>query len=270
MASGVIELRNALIVPPELDERGKYNKRSGVYAENGDFIRSSLSISSGDFLHRKPLDNGSGRTNESYLNGNHAFGGVFFGHFGHFIAESTGRLWILGEPDIALDSVIYAPKEDGFGRKDIERQTALLAAIGINTRLEVVVGPTRVERLYIPRQEFGLDRQLIRGTPRYVDFMRKAASNVKPEGAERLYISREGLPPDRGTILGEKFITKWLEKEGYRIFKPQKHSPQEQASQYKAAKQIISVDASPLHFLAYVAHPEQKISIIKRRSMDAI
>lgn len=270
MNDDIIELKNALIIPPEEDERGRYNGRSGVYTEDGEFVSASLSTSSGRLLHQKPLEKNPKRKEETYLEGRHAFGGVFFGHFGHFITESTGRLWILGEPDINLDSIVYAPKEDKFRPQTIERQTGLLAAIGITARLQVVDGPTRVERLYVPRQEFGLDPELIRGTPRYVDFMRRSASNVKPEGGELLYISREGLAFDRGTILGEKFLVSWLEKEGYTIYKPQKHSLQEQAAQYRAAKKIISVDASPLHFLSYVAHPDQKISIIKRRSMDAI
>ncbi|ARO14995.1 hypothetical protein BVG79_01651 [Ketogulonicigenium robustum] len=221
-------------------------------------------------IHGEPALPDEGSYEEGYLPGTHAFGGVFFGHFGHFIAESTGRLWALGEPDLMLDGVVYAPKEKGFSEHAVQRQAGLLAAIGVHTSLTVVDRPTRVERLLIPAQEFGLSPALIRGTPRYVDFMRKCAATVQPEGAELVYISRQGLPVDRGMLLGEQLLVDLLVKEGYRIFQPQRHTLAEQAAQYRAAKKIISVDASPLHFLAYVACPDQKISIIKRRSMDAI
>jgi len=267
---GIIEVRNALVVPPSLNETGKYNGRSGVFREDGTFITSSLSETGGRFIHDEPDLPAEGTYEVSFLPGTHSFGGVFFGHFGHFITESTGRLWILGQNNFKIDSVVFAPKENAFAEHAIIRQTGLLAGIGVNTSLTVIDRPTRVERLLVPAQEFGLSPSLIRGTKRYVDFMGQCARNVKPEGAELLYISRQGLPVDRGMILGEQLLVDWLTQEGYRIFRPQKHSLQEQAAQYRAAKKIISVDASPLHYMAYVASPDQKISIIKRRSMDAI
>ena len=266
---GFLEFRNALVVPPAVGENGKYNGCSGVFQEDGTFVNSSLSVTGDKFVHNAPELPAAGSFEETYLAGTHAVGGVFFGHFGHFITESTGRLWILGQ-DMPIDSIIFAPKEKGFADHAVARQTGLLAAIGVHTDLTVIDRPVRVERLIVPDQEFGLSPDLIRGTPRYVDFMRRCAATVKPEGAELLYISRQGLPADRGMILGEQFLIDRLEAEGYHIFKPQRHTLQQQAAHYRVAKKIISVDCFPLHFLAYVAHPDQKISIIKRRSMDAI
>ncbi|WP_185958550.1 glycosyltransferase 61 family protein [Paracoccus laeviglucosivorans] len=204
------------------------------------------------------------------LPGTHIFGGIFFGHFGHFITESTGRLWALDEPGVDTRSVVYIPKAGPVADGAIRTQVSLLAAIGIDVSMNVVKGPTRVERLLIPRQEFGLDENIIAGSPRYIAFSRAAAARTKAEGPERLYISRRDLPLDRGTILGELFLEKLLAAEGYDIWLPHRASKEEQVAHYRAAKEIVSVDASPLHLLAYVARPDQKLAIIKRRSMDAV
>lgn len=268
----MLELRNALIVPPRTEDGQRYISESGVFTEDGSFVQESSSIVDGQIRHGIPPfpDTSASGYRETFLPGTHAFGGIFYGHFGHFITESTGRLWALDGQADKIDSFIYVPKQMMFKEGDLRNKEQLLAAMGIITKLAVADGPTRVERLLVPTQDFGLDPELIRGTARYREFMRKATLNIVPNGSEKLYVSRETLAPSRGTILGEKVMQDWLRADGYLIFEPQKFSPAEQMAHYRAARRIISVDASPLHLAAYAAHPGQTFSIIKRRSTDAV
>ena len=45
----------------------------------------------------------------TYLPGRHVFAGHFRGHFGHFLVESTARLWALDHLGFKPDSVLYLP-----------------------------------------------------------------------------------------------------------------------------------------------------------------
>lgn len=259
---------NAVLVPPKQLDGRQYDGKAGVFDAHGNFIAAAITRSSGRNRHAAP----EFPTGAEFpcLAGTHAFGGVFFGHFGHFITESTGRLWVLNQPKLDFESFVYLPKDRLLPRWQFAEKERLLAALGINARLATVAQPTRVERLIVPDAEFGLDDSLIDGSPRYVDFMRKAAaSRVAAKGGEKLYISRRSLLVDRGTILGEALVEDWLAHEGYTIFEPQKFSPEDQIAQYRAARKIISVDASPLHLYAYAADAGQQVAIIRRRSMNA-
>ncbi|MDQ7260700.1 glycosyltransferase family 61 protein [Paracoccus sp. PS-1] len=259
---------DAIILPPSEDENGRLQNASGVFDRDGRPVDIAVSLTHGRPRHA-PVEYSAPEAPE-FIPGTHIFGGIFFGHFGHFITESTGRLWALDDPAFGTRSALYIPKAGPVNDAAIKAQTALLAALGISAEIRVAKGPTRVERLVVPRQEFGLGPDLISGSGRFVAFARSAAEKVAPAGAEKLYISRRDLPFDRGTILGETLVEALLEREGYRIWLPHRCSKEEQVAQYRAARQIISVDASPLHLLAYVAQPHQQIAIIKRRSMNAV
>lgn len=259
---------NAIIIPPNFNAGGRATNTAGVFESDGTPIISAVSFSYGRPRH-SPADF-SVHEDAQYIPGTHIFGGVFFGHFGHFITESTGRLWALDDPRVNTTSVVYIPKAGPMPANAIKTQTELLLALGITADVKVVDGPTRIERLIVPRQEFGLQPDLISGSDRFVNFARAAAQRVQPMGPEKVYLSRRGLGLDRGTILGEALLEQWLASEGYEIWLPHKSTKEEQVAKYRAAKKIISVDCSPLHLLAYVARPDQKIAIIKRRSMNAV
>ena len=128
--------------------------------------------------------------------------------------------------------------------------------------------PTQVERLFVPRQGFGMF-QMIKGAPEFREFTRAyAGKDVAPEGPEKIYISRSELPGVRGSVLFEKRLEGWLEAEGYTPYHPQKHTHLEQIATYRAARQIIGVDCSPLHLLALVGDEAQKVAILARRDGD--
>lgn len=260
---------NAIVVPPAQNAKGSYNGKSGVFDSEGNFLEASITKTLNRDKHARPdlppLDD------IPFIEGTHAFGGIFFGHFGHFITESTGRLWVLGEPELQIDKMLYVPKEHVLAARAFTEKERLLAALGIQANIGVISEPTRVERLVVADSGFGLDDILIDGSDRYVAFMKDAMQRqVEPNGGELLYISRRDLPIDRGTILAEDLLEEFLAAEGYELFQPQKFPIEEQIARYRAARKIISVDASPLHLYAFVANDAQKVSIIKRRSMNAV
>ncbi|WP_333711796.1 glycosyltransferase 61 family protein [Yoonia sp.] len=202
------------------------------------------------------------------LSGTYLYGGWLHPHFGHFLAESTARLWGLNAYDGEIDGILYIP----YGPKTIWRTrktyAPILRLLADETPVIPQNRPAIVERLIVPEPGFG-HRARMQGSPEYIRFVReKVAEKIVPDGPERLYISRTGLGYKRGGVIGEEYLEDFLSKQGYEIFHPQRYPAEVQLARYAAAKLIVSLDGSPLHFAAFAAQGSAKVAIIKRRISD--
>jgi hypothetical protein len=190
---------------------------------------------------------------------------VLVGHFGHFLMESTGRLWALDALKGAVDGLVFVARRDvpsgdiaGF-HKDFFDQFCP----GVPIR--IIEKPTRIATLEVPGQGFGIG-PLASGTAVFRDAVhRRFAAAITPAGAEKLYISRSALSAALGSVLEEKRIERSLAASGYEIFHPQDHSLPEQIARYKAARQVVALDGSALHLFAMVGRSDQQVAMIKRR-----
>lgn len=199
------------------------------------------------------------------LPGRWIWGGVLIGHFGHFLMESTGRLWALDALKGAVDGIVFVARRDvpsgeitGFHRHFFD-----LFCPGIP--IHVIEKPTRIATLEVPGQGFGIG-PLSSGTAAFRETVhRRFATKVKPAGAEKLYISRSALGPTLGSVLEERRIEQSVAASGYDIFHPQDHSLTEQIARYKAARQVVALDGSALHLFSMVGRPDQQVAMIKRR-----
>lgn len=206
------------------------------------------------------------------LPGRWLWGGVLKDHFGHFLTESLGRLWALDQLKGPLDGIVFLP-EQGFGKgQDLALkayQQQFVDLLGIDLPVRVLNRATLVETLEVPGPGFAIGPMLT-GTAKFRAFVRdRLAPQVAPEGLERLYISRSGLDPGLGGVLDEAAIESHLTQAGYQVFHPQDHSLPDQIARYRAARQIVALDGSALHLLAFVAREHQQIALIARRSGSA-
>jgi Glycosyltransferase 61 len=256
MSDRVVVLQNAVVCPP--DESG----RCGVLDKDGAFVAFSL-----DHIRprkaRETPDPALLTEPMPDLPGRHLFAGPMHPHFGHFLLESTPRLWALDTETVA--SVLFIP----IGPKSYWRARKAYAPF-----LEMLCGdlpinrisqPTRVAELVVPDPGFGHEARM-KGTDRYRAFTRdRVAAAITAAGPEKLYISRSGLNDNRGGIFGEAEIEAVLAEDGYEIFHPQRHSQREQLERYAAARMIIGLDGSALHMAAYALRPEARVAMIARR-----
>lgn len=261
-------ISDAIVVPPRAGGKGKWQP-SGVLDRQGNLIKNSISWSSSTVpINGKPDLPLSSEIEQ--LSGTYLFGGISYGHFGHFITESLTRIWAIDEVRDQIDGLIFTPKNQ---MKDNLRPFEVYQDIVDNLGMKgfkiiCPAAPLQVENLYVPKQGFGLG-DLTGGSRKFVEFInRHAGANVKAEGASKIYISRSKLPAERGGILGESLLERFLIDEGFEVFHPQKETKYKQLAQYKAANVIVSVDCSPLHLVGYVGHSNQTVAIIKRRDME--
>lgn len=262
-AGEIADLRGAIVVP----ERGGDAKlASGVLRADG----SWCALSQGWIRARKPMPAPTLAKDEpvGHLAGAHLFGGHFRGHFGHFLVESTARLWALDHLPVAVESILYLPYRGEVGaiEKAMEGHERFYRLMGITPPVRTFGTPLRVERLFVPELGFGWSERYA-GSPAYRAFMQgRLRAAVAPEGSKKLYISRARLAAQRGGVLGETVIEENLARAGYEVFHPERHPLEVQIARYRAAERIVALDGSALHLAAYVTDPGTRVAMILRRS----
>jgi capsular polysaccharide biosynthesis protein len=259
-------VEGAIVVPPAKGLGNQSVQRSGVLTADGAFVEDSVTWRGESPVTLRPAMPAADAIAE--LPGTWMFLGPLFGHFGHFLVESISRIWAFDRLRDRIDGVLYVPKFQNRPEHVAETYRPFLRALGVTAPMLNLADPTRVERLYVPRQGFGMF-QMIEGAPEFRDFVRAhAGRTIPPRGPGKIYISRSALPPVRGSILCERLLESRLEAEGYTVFHPQQHSFADQIAAYRAATHVIAVDCSPLHLLALVGNDRQQVGVIARRDGD--
>jgi hypothetical protein len=259
----IVTLRNARVVPPvesALVQKAGILKADGTYCREGALWRRFRPIT---VAPDQPKDI------KETISGRWLWGGVLWVHFGHFLVESSSRLWALAHLDQPMDGVLFIPKRPNVRDETHGFQRDFIDLFAPGLPIRVVADPSEVEELVVPGQGFGLG-QITQGTRKFRNAIHSSfARDVKPEGPDRIYISRSKLGLSKGGLLGEEQMEERLRGEGYEIFHPQEHSLREQLARYKAAKHVIAADGSAIHLYAMVGRPDQKVAIVLRRRSGA-
>lgn len=265
--SGQIRVvENAILVPWG---RGKYRRMgrpAGVFTSDGEFCADAVTYRAGARPTTVQPEFPDLDEVKDRIEGTVLFGGLAYGHFGHALCESLSRLWAVDSFDEKIDSILYFPKKKfTWPHRSLSQLKPLLHSLGALPPLTAINNPTRVERLVIAPQAFGVN-DMIGGAPEFRNFTnRRWRQRVKANGPEKLYISRSEVFSKRGRPLLEERIEDNLRSEGFTIFHPQQHDLQTQLEHYKAAKVIVSTDNSALHLAAFVIGPDTKVAILLRR-----
>ncbi len=256
-------LNDAVVVPPT---EQNFVQKAGILTAEGGYASSGALWRNGRALTIKPpLPEGDMPTRK----GTWLWGGVLWMHFGHFLVESTARLWALDQIKDKIDGILFIPKRPRNGDEVIQFQRDFISLMGVDVPIVCAAAPERVEKLIVPGQGFGLG-SMISGTDEFrATFAKRFAKDVKADGSDKLYISRSKLPAGRGNLIGEAELEAKLSAEGYTIYHPEKHDIQHQIATYKAAKKVIAAEGSALHMLAMVADKKTDVALIVRRPSGA-
>lgn len=170
------------------------------------------------------------------------FGGYLHDHFGHFLLESTARLWLPATGD-EIPVVWIANWTDTFG----PWMHDVLDVLGVSPHRVVVTaaGPIAVDHLAIadPGFEFGafLHPWLARRLQRVE--CRPAAD------ASHVWLSRSGLRPHSG-LDDDLELEERLRDEGWLVVHPEALPVREQIELLASAAHVAGIEGSAFHALA--------------------
>lgn len=260
---------NALIVPVAQGE----GLGCGAFRADGSFCELSRTrMSASRFTARPELPD---RAQAGRLEGTYLFGGLGRHHFGHFLLESTARLWAMDGRAERFDGLVMLPfAQTDFGSVLRRRLLAFFEMMGVDMPLHLVKTPMIADRLLIPAQGFG-HLQWATGSEDFRAYVRsRIAQHCPAQGPEKIYISRSRLKHAHQQVDQEDRIEAAMSEAGYTIFHPQRHSIAAQVRVYRAARVIVGGDGSAFHLVPFAVQPKARIGLIQRRArsgpVDAI
>ncbi len=266
LAGEIRVVENALIVPWGEGKRRAMARPAGVFDADGAFCEDAMTWRSSRRPTTVEPDLPSEAEVDREVAGTMLYAGLSYGHFGHALCESLARLWAVDEVTEQIDAIAFIPKNPiTWPERSLGMVKVITDQLGDMPRMTAFAKPTRIERLIIAPQAFGV-HDLMSGSPEFRAFTdRRLRQRIEPAGPDKIYISRSALFRKRGRYLMEDYIEAKMEAEGYTIFHPQQHDLQTQLATYKAASMIVSTDNSALHLAAFVIDPSCKIAILLRR-----
>lgn len=262
-SEGIATLNDALIVPPLESD---FVQPAGVLRADGIYCREAAL-----WRRHRPITTEPAMPEDvpDMLPGRWLWGGVLWAHFGHFLVESTSRLWGLDHLNGAVDGVLFIPKRPAVGGAVRDFQTDFIRMMAPDLPVYVATSPTRVGELVVPGQGFGLG-DIIAGTNRFrAAIHNRFGRGIAADGPEKLYLSRSALGLGKGGLLGEERLEALLREEGYEVFHPEQHDLPTQIARYKAARKVVAADGSALHLFAMVGRKDQQVAMILRRKAGA-
>lgn len=254
-------LQDAVVVPAETRS---FHQPTGVLRADGSYCEAAALWRKRQELTTRPEPP---QGDVDHLPGRWLWGGLHWRHFGHFVVESTSRLWGLDRLETPVQGVLFVPKSPKYGDEVIGYQVPFFDLAGVQPK--ILLRPTRVDELVVPGQGFGIG-DIAHGTAPFRDYFHTSfARDIQPDGPEKLYISRSQIGPTRGALVCEAKFESYLQDHGYVPFHPQKHDVATQVARYKAARQAIASEGSAIHMFALVARAHQRLAFVVRRKSPA-
>lgn len=250
---------DGIIVPAEAfyDEVGNYRYSGGVLDAEGRFVKSSGLYKGLDY-GKAPLSMAEcpdvSPDNCVYMDETVVYYGFFIYHWGHFLFESTNRLWYYLRENCKAQGIrlagIFLNKEPdgnfnhfhemlGIGQEDL---------IFLNR-------PTRFKRVIIPRPSCML------ATARTVNFyyaqeflipFNAIQESVPASPSKKIYLTRTNLQ-NRNTI-GENKIEDNFRRNGFEIVSPENETLPKLVSLLKEAEVVAGLSGSNTHNLLFAGH----------------
>ena len=253
------EFPGAVVVP---HDKAEHDLKCGVFTAQGEYIPRAAMWQREELITFPPetvprvVDR---------LAGEWLWGGVLYGHFGHFVTESSARLWPVPDLRDRLQGVVFVEKYSSARKGVPAFITDFFRQLIGDLPVRFLRDTTEVELLHVPGQAFGLGR-MSRGTRPFRRFIaRHFAPDIAPEGPENLFLTRSQLALDREGFVGEAIFDDRFARAGYQVFSPEQHDIATQIARYRAARRIVGMDGSAFHLAGLVAHKVQNIGVIVRR-----
>lgn len=254
----VLSVPNGFILPC----KNKDPLSGGVCNSEGKFLEESLYI--GDWLkcggeyYFKREEAMKNKINEKVL-----YLGFFVKHWGHFLVDCIGRMWILNNQKYKDYKIIFLSKNNAIIDGNFMEFLNLLGVS--NERIKVVSKPCQFEEIIIP----SLANSKNQYSEKYMSVFRKVVESANLSSIivpSRIYLSRSKFKDAKKKEIGEKIIECAFKKNGFRIMYPEKMSLRKQIAIFQKAQEVVCVNGS-IALNVVFANYKLKLVVINKTSL---
>lgn len=250
-----IQVEQGIIMPMTRSKANFHRYEYGVLDEDGRYIEASGKYLEAFSDHKLPPQ-------IPYRDEVVVFGGYIPDHYGHFLLETTIRLWYFlekrtqGQKLCFFTSLNDIPKfaKDFFELLEINQQDIIL-----------VRGYTRFQKVIIPEPSFVWWQYY---TKEFLIPFRKAAKNVVAGNDERIYLSRRNCELT-AKAFGEDDIEEVMNANGFKSVEFQFMSLREQISAIKGAKVIAGINGTAMHNVLFSTSKPEVVVFNRSETPDS-
>lgn len=187
------------------------------------------------------------------------FCGYLMKHYGHFVIESTSRLWARDLfPDLPI--VFTNP---GKWREPPPYGTDILDALGLSTRILPVEEPTIFRNVICPSTafEFRWKAFSVADEP-HVAVSQALDGTSRRRWPRPVYLTRSGLADDLRKSEAEPELEAELQRGGFDVIRPEELSLADQIAMFELAPLIVGTVGSALHTALFSRSSERRLAIL--------
>lgn len=256
-----VEINNAIVPSVYYGDRGCCNPPAygGVFDSHKNIVAESLNVRNWGGKTVDVIKEGKNNLeSRSYtrLNGTYIFGGYIFLHYGHFIMESTARLWVSREmPDIPIFFIGLAPKSpmaelSAWSSEvlDILRINKDRTVLSYSNNIKTILS---IEKLIVPTPGIVLDTV---ASAEYLQIMGDLSSVPdQHKDIDKLWLSR--ISAKNQKIANTEEIENTLKNNGWKICQLEKMpTVKDQLDIISRAKNISGFEGSAYHNLVLISN----------------
>lgn len=232
-----------------VDSDGNFVPLSAMYGENG--IQSmGMSYTFDKNQCRK-------------LSGEYVYLGFFIKHWGHFIIDSSTRLYFaIRNPNLKCFFILR--KDLGIDPFPPQIERALILA-EIRDRIIFINEPTQIEKIIIPEQSYVSQSYY---SSEYLDTFNLMSRNVKPSNEipyKKVFFSRSNFNKYRKCEIGNEIIDELFSNDEYKIVYPESASLDNQIFYLNCCDEWGTISGSLVHNLMFTINPP-KTKIVNKSS----
>lgn len=197
------------------------------------------------------------------------YGGYFRHQWGHFLLNTTARLWWLVESEKNLDLIdkIVFISTPGESDKIDGNYKEFFQLLGIYEKIEVIDSPKSYSKIIVPDISFEHDVFYAKEMIQVFEKLKENCSvNDIPDdykNYKKIFLTRSQLNGAGNKEFNLVYFDKFWEDNGFRVIAPEKLSLRHLISIFNQAETIVSVSGSTAHNLIFA--PRETSLIIMER-----
>ena len=254
---------NGLIPPANSLSQDRTLYSAGVYDQGLEVVECSLLYRGEENVTVPYAVNFFDETEIGKKNETVVYGGMLDPHFGHFLLESTTRLWW---PLLNNFSGKIVFQKIGHASFEIEHINTFFSLLQLDQQIEIAENVSRYTKIIVPcaslRSQKWVYPQYNLPFARIGDMVR---NELKDQTSRNYYISRSRLP--EGRVYGEEVVEAFAHDAGFQHVYPEENTFFDQIKIFSSADHIMGIVGSAFHMIPFMRDCS-KITLLAREDLN--